>query len=116
MSAWGTAQRRPRKRAINGFQALKGRHYSKGIAESGRPFRAWFPRSPESQGGAARLCRFALPWADMGLPFQGEEPHDSVTLLGVRQCSPEEYLWAKAPRMHTPPRVHWFPLGLGSIL
>ena len=39
-----------------------------------RPFRAGYPVVAKTQGGAARLRRYAVPWADMGLPFQGEEP------------------------------------------
>ena len=36
----------------------------------------------QSQVGAAQLRRFALPWADLGLPFQGEE------VSGKRQGPP----------------------------
>ena len=48
------------------------------------PFQGLVPGDDETQGGAARLGRYALPWADMGLPLQGEEPRDSVRLLRVR--------------------------------
>ena len=70
MSAWGTAQRRPNIRSYTKFQALKGRHSSRELC---RPFRASLPVLAPTQGGAVRLCRDALPWADLGLPFQGEE-------------------------------------------
>ena len=73
MSAWGTAQRRPRSRPKSQHPALKGRHYSGGIAESCRPFRARYPVDAKTQGGAARLRRYAVPWAGIELPFQGEE-------------------------------------------
>ena len=45
------------------------------------PFQGLVPVSDESQGGAARRCRFALPWADIGLPLRGEEPRDAVGML-----------------------------------
>ena len=40
------------------------------------PFQGWVPMGDETQGGAARLRRYALPWADIGLPFQGEESRE----------------------------------------
>ena len=52
--------------------SLKSRHHGLETAIL-RPFRAGSPVDPQTQGDAARLCRYAVPWADMGLPFQGEE-------------------------------------------
>ena len=47
--------------------------------------------NPTTQGGATRLRRYAVPWAGIGLPFQGEE-HEieavSVSVLRSQRGGP----------------------------
>ena len=42
-----------------------------------------WPAGPE-EAGAARLCRYAVPSAGMGVPFQGGERWVEVVLLRVQ--------------------------------
>ena len=65
------------------------------------------------QGGASRPTgRCALPWADMGLPFQGED-HEGSALLSPQenQCVLQRHFARVNPMFSTPnPRPLFFIL------